>query len=88
MWRERSEARNSTSSATSSARPGRLPVSGISPAGYCAGTSAAAVSRFRVLAPISVSMAPGQTTFTRMPCLPSSTAAIWPRASCAALLQA
>ena len=58
------------------------------PAGYSAGTSAASVSRASVLSPISVSMAPGQTTFTRMPCLPSSTAAIWPSASCAALLHA
>lgn len=45
MWRDRSLARNSANSATSSARPGRLPVRGISPAGYSAGTSAASVFR-------------------------------------------
>ena len=86
MWRARSEERKSTSSATSSLVPGSLPVSGIEPAGYSAGTSASRVCRLSVLSEISVSILPGQTTFTRILCLASSTASICAIATWAALV--
>src|SRR5690606_9914037 len=82
MWLAASEARNATSSPTCSEVPGFFPVSGIGPRGNSTGILTSSL-RASVLSEISVSIAPGQMTLTRIPRGPSSTAsifaiAIWP----------